>query len=213
MGRIIYVSIKDTNGEAAPAYLLETLYASDLHFEPRIRQSRIIPDGTVELHVGEQPYMLHARLNLPLYGNIWVMAHNCGEGYRGEKIDFVAEALKTYIWETERFAAGAALSPYAEGHLEAAREYAELARKGIDPHYCKLKALSHAIFAAEAACFESAQRKLAERPRPDLLLGCNTFRYDGPDSPIARYFGRATRNWRHLRKTISGQPWAATRGG
>jgi len=191
MDKLIYVSIKDTNGSVMPEYCLETLYASDLNFEPYIRNSRIMPDGTVELHVKDKPYMLHARLNIPLYGNIWVMAHNCGEGYKDEKnIDFVEEALNTYIWEAERLTSSndIKLSPYAEGHLEAAREYGELSREGIDKDYCKLKALSHAIFAAEAICYEIARDKLEKNPRPDILLGCNTFGYRKTSARYQEYF-------------------------
>lgn len=171
MSNIVKVRIIGTNGEAAPEYLLNTLYASDLHFEPDIRKSSIMSDGTVEIEVTKKPYMLHARLDIPLYGNIWVMAHNRGQGYTANTIDFVSEALKTYIYEAERLSAGLRLSAYAEGHLNAAHEYRELADKGIDSAYCLLKALSHAIFAAEAALYEAAQAKIETSPRPDMLLG------------------------------------------
>lgn len=187
MSRMIYIKMLDINGEPMPTYLLGTLYASDLHFEPYVRKSRIMPDGTVELGVENQPYMLHARVNLPLYGNIWVMAHNCGEGYNGESIDFITEALKTYLWEAERFSKKLSLSPYAEGHLEAAKEYDRISRKGVDVNYFKLKALSHAIFAAEAACFEAAQDRLIQVPRQEMLLGCNTWQYSS-SSLFTDYF-------------------------
>ena len=188
MNKMIQVKIADTNGSAMPDYLLNTLYASDLHFEPDIRKSQIMSDGTVELQVTKQPCMLHARLNLPLYGNIWVMAHNHGEGYTADKIDFVSEALETYIWEAERLSLGISLTTYADSHLNAAYEYRELACKGVDADYCRLKALSHAIFAAEAALFEVAQAKLAQTPRPEMLLGCNVWKYATPDDQFAKYF-------------------------
>lgn len=187
MDKVVNVRMIGMDGNAMPKYLLDTLYSSDLHFEPDVRKSRVLPDGTVELHVGKHPYMLHARVNLPLYGNIWVMAHNRGEGYTKDRIDFVSEAVDTYIWEAERLSKGLKLSPYGEGHLDAAREYASLSKKGVDPDYCRLKALSHAVFAAEAACFEAAQAKIASKPRPGLLLGCNTWGYQGP-SLFADYF-------------------------
>jgi GH35 family endo-1,4-beta-xylanase len=187
LSNIVKVRIIGTNGEAAPEYLLNTLYASDLHFEPDIRKSSIMSDGTVEIEVTKKPYMLHARLDIPLYGNIWVMAHNRGQGYTANTIDFVSEALKTYIYEAERLSAGLRLSAYAEGHLNAAHEYRELADKGIDSAYCLLKALSHAIFAAEAALYEAAQAKIETSPRPDMLLGCNTHKYAG-DNLHSDYF-------------------------
>lgn len=185
MDKTIHVKICGSDGNAMPKYLLETLYASDLHFEPDIRKNRIMPDGTVELSVTKRPYMLHARLNIPLYGNIWVMAHNRGEGYTGDNIDFVSEAIRTYLWEAERFGENVNLSANAEGHFNAACEYFEISYKGIDPYYCRLKALSHAILAAEAACFESAQARL--KLRTELLLGCNVFKYNGPGM-FADYF-------------------------
>jgi len=184
---VVKVKITGANGEPVPEYLLNTLYASDLHFEPDIRKSRILPDGTVELEVTKRPFMLHARLNIPLYGNIWVMAHNHGQGYTSDTIDFVSEALETYIYEAERIGKGLNLSVYAQGHLDAALEYRELSEKGIDRDYCRLKALSHAVFAAEAALFESAGEKLAQNPRPDILLGCNAFKYSG-DNLYSDYF-------------------------
>lgn len=187
MDRIVKVKMTDTDGSAMPEYLLSTLYASDMHFEPDIRKSAIKADGTVELQVTKNPYMLHARVNIPLYGNIWVMAHNHGEGYSQGSVDFVAEAVDTYIWEAERLSQGVALSPFAEGHLEAAREYRELSQKGLDPHYCRLKALSHAIFAAEAALFEASAKRLKANPRPEMLLGCNAWRYSGKDL-FSKYF-------------------------
>lgn len=115
------------------------------------------------------------------------MAHNRGQGYTANTIDFVSEALKTYIYEAERLSAGLRLSAYAEGHLNAAHEYRELADKGIDSAYCLLKALSHAIFAAEAALYEAAQAKIETSPRPDMLLGCNTHKYAG-DNLHSDYF-------------------------
>jgi endo-1,4-beta-xylanase len=183
----VKVKITGTNGEPVPEYLLNTLYASDLHFEPDIRRSRIMPDGTVEIDVTKRPYMLHCRLNIPLYGNIWVMAHNQGRGYTTDAVDFVSEALETYLYEAERLGKGIELSVYAKGHLDAAYEYKTLSEKGIDRDYCRLKALSHAIFAAEAALFEASKARLARNPRPDMLLGCNAFKYSG-DNLYARYF-------------------------
>ena len=146
-----------------------------------------MPDGTVELKVTKSPYMLHARLNIPLYGNIWVMAHNEGQGYTDDTVDFVSEALKTYIYEAERIGKGFELSVYARGHLDAAYEYKELSEKGTERDYCLLKALSHAIFAAEAALFETSRAKTESSPRPDLLLGCNAFKYSG-DNLHSKYF-------------------------
>ena len=51
---------------------LKTVYASGLDFEPDERRMNITGDGIVELQVSKNPYMIHARINVPLYGNIWV---------------------------------------------------------------------------------------------------------------------------------------------
>ena len=177
----------DTDGTPMPEYLLSTLYATDMHFDPDVRKSEITSDGIVELQVTKEPYMLHARVNIPLYGNIWVMAHNHGQGYTQVSVDFVSEAVETYIWEAERLSSGVTLSVYAQSHLDAAREYQRLSRKGPAPHYCRLKALSHAIFAAEATLFEASAERLKVNPRPEMLLGCNAWRYSGKDL-YSKYF-------------------------
>jgi len=193
MGKLVKVKMTDSEGGSMPEYILNTLYASDMYFEPDIRKSTIMSDGTVELNVEASPFMLHGRVNLPLYGNIWVMAHNRGEGYAasgftgGQVFDFVAEAVETYIWEAENFAEGIIPSPYAKGHFDAAREYYSLSKKKVDAGYCRLKALSHAVLAAEALCYENALVKLAAKPRPELLLGCNLFKHAGEDRH-AEYF-------------------------
>lgn len=183
MSKLVKVRMIGIDGMPMPEYLLNTLYASDIHFDPEIRKSRIMQDGTVEIQVETVPFMLHARVNLPLYGNIWVMANNKGEGYKGTEVsngkpfDFIAEAIETYLWETENYAKGMVLTPYAEGHYDAAKEYYSLSKKNVDPYYCSLKALSHAVLAAEAACYEAALMKLGANPRTELFLGCNLLKY------------------------------------
>ncbi len=187
MSKPVKVKMTDTDGQSMPEYILNTLYASDMYFEPDIRKSTVMSDGTVELQVESPIFMLHGRVNLPLYGNIWVMAHNHGEGYKGsyfangKNFDFVAEAIETYLWEAENFSEGIIPTPYARGHYDAAKEYYLLAGKGVDAGYCRLKALSHAVLAAEALCYETALAKLAEKPRPELMLGCNIFKHAGND--------------------------------
>jgi GH35 family endo-1,4-beta-xylanase len=162
-------------------------------FEPDERRQRILPDGTVELMVNQEPYMLHAKLNLPLYGNIWVMADNEGEGYRGDFADFVTEAIRTYLREVRLYieelkAGGGGLSAETQGHLEAAVEYAHLADRGSSTAENRLYALSHAIYAAEAALFESAKQKAYSSLRTDLWLGCNFFRYTSSSARYAKFF-------------------------
>lgn len=187
----IHVRMDGAGGKALSEPQLKTLYASGMDFEPDERRMSILPDGTAELMVTQSPYMLHAKLNLPLYGDIWVMAHNMGKGYAGEFVDFVSEAVRTYIYEAKERSACISLSPTAQGHLDAAMEFEHLANRGHDTGENRLYALSHAIFAAEAALFESSQQKVFLSPRADLLFGCNFFRYTTPGARYAKYFKQA----------------------
>jgi GH35 family endo-1,4-beta-xylanase len=184
----IHVRLDDAGGIPMPKPVLESVYSSDLEFEPDERRQRILPDGTVELTVTREPYMIHAKINLPLYGNIWVMADNEGAGYTGDFVDFVTEACRTYIWEAEKHGEGVALSPEARGHLAAAKEFSHLANRGKTTAENRLYALTHAVYAAEAALFESARQKVYAAPRDDLRLGCNFFRYTSPDARYAKFF-------------------------
>ena len=168
----INVRIDGAGGAAVSEPQLKTLYASDMDFEPDERRMRILPDGTVELAVTQEPYMLHAKLQIPLYGNIWVMAHNMGQGYTGDFVDFMTEAIRSYIYEAQERSRDIELSPKAQGHLEAALEFQHLANRGNDTSENRLYALSHAIYAAEAALFESAQATgICQSPqRPNVRL-------------------------------------------
>lgn len=167
---------------------LKSLYISGMDFEPEERRLRILPDGTAELLKEKKPYMVHAKLNLPLYGNIWVMADNQGEGYTGDFVDFVTEAIRTYTFEAERLSVGIELSAAARGHLSAAYEYTHLASRGVDTPENRLYALAHAVYAAEAALLERSRLQLKKAARRDLKLGCNFFRYTSPNARYAKYF-------------------------
>ena len=50
----------------------------------------MLEDGSIRLAVTSVPFMLHIKMQLPLYGTIWVMAHNCGEGYDCDFVDFTS---------------------------------------------------------------------------------------------------------------------------
>nr|QQZ02680.1 1,4-beta-xylanase [uncultured microorganism] len=187
----IKVRLDGAGGVALPEAQLKTVYASGMDFEPDERRLRILPDGVVELAVAQCPYMLHAKLSLPLYGNIWVMAHNKGQGYTGDFVDFVTEAIRTYVFEAQERSVNIVLSPATKAHLDAALEFEHRANRGHDTGENRLYALSHAIYAAEGALFEAAQAKAFASPRSDLRLGCNFFRYSSPNSQYAKYFKQA----------------------
>ncbi len=168
---------------------LKTLYASGMDFEPDERRMRIQPDGTVELQVTQSPYMIHAKIAVPLYGHLWVMADNLGEGYTGGFVDFVSEAVRTYIAWAKRFSEGVELSVSTRAHLDAAAELEHLANRGMDTPDNRLYALSHAIYAAEGALVEKSRAALT--PRKDLRLGCNFARFTSPSTRYAKFFANA----------------------
>ncbi len=168
---------------------LKTVYASGMDFEPDERRLCIAPDGTVELQVSRQPCMIHAKITVPLYGQLWVMADNLGEGCTGDFVDFVTEAIRTYIAWARHFAADLSLSVKTQAHLDAAIEFEHLANRGMDTPDNRLYALSHAIYTAEGALFERAQHDLVSRS--DLRLGCNFMRYTSSGSRYARFFTNA----------------------
>ena len=100
----VKIRLDGSGGLPMPEKILKTVYASAMDFEPDERRMRITPDGTVELQVTHKPYMIHAKINVPLYGNLWVMADNLGQGYTGDFVDFVSEATRTYLAHAQRFA-------------------------------------------------------------------------------------------------------------
>lgn len=189
MDKTILVRMTGADGQPFPEHLLTSLYASDPHFEPDARRLSVTSDGECELVVTANPFYLHARVDLPQYGNIWVMADNGGAVFRDGPVDFVRAAVETYRREAARLYAEAGTDPSVPvaAHMAAAEEYDRLADAGADPGYCRLKALSHAVMAAEDALFETSSDRLAGKGRPDLLLGCNLFKYPGP-SRFEDYF-------------------------
>ncbi|AEF81843.1 putative endo-1,4-beta-xylanase [Leadbettera azotonutricia ZAS-9] len=187
----IHVRLDDAGGIPMARPILESVYASDLEFEPDERRQRILPDGTVELTVTHEPYMIHAKIYLPLYGNIWIMADNEGLGYTGDFVDFVSEACHTYIREAEKHGENITLSPEAHSHLAAAKEFTHLADRGKSTAENRLYALSHAVYAAEAALFEASCQRVYANPRDNLLLGCNFFKYTSSDARYAKFFADA----------------------
>lgn len=170
---------------------LKSTYATGMDFEPDERRMTIDSEGIVSLQVTKEPYMIHVKMNVPLYGHLWVMADNQGEGYTGEFVDFVTEAVRTYIHHARKYAAGITLSPTTQGHLDAAIELQHLANRGQDTPDNRLYALSNAIYAAEGALVESARAKAFAAPRSDLKLGCNFARYTSDASRYAKFFAQA----------------------
>ena len=185
----VKVRLDGPGGLAMPEKILKTVYASGMDFEPDERRLRIAPDGTVELQVSQTPYMIHAKIQVPLYGQLWVMADGRGEGYTGDFVDFVSEAVRTYIAWARRFSENVSLPVETQAHLDAAIEFEHLANRGMDTPDNRLYALSHALYAAEGALLEQARQSLT--PRSGLLLGCNFSRFTSSSARYAKFFADA----------------------
>ncbi len=188
---LIHVRLDGPGGLPMAKPVLESVYVSDLDFEPEARRLNLLPDGTVEIAVTKKPYMVHAKVNLPLYGNIYVVADNMGQGYTGDFVDFVSEAARSYLHYGQGIAKELALSVKTNGHLLAAEEFLHLADRGQSTPENRLYALSHAIYGAEGALFEKAQKIAYENKRKDLLLGCNFARFTTPNARYAKFFAQA----------------------
>ena len=191
MGYTLNVKMLDGNGQPMPEGRLRSLYSSDLHFEPMRRRSEIKSDGAVVLDTPGKEIALHARIEVPGFGNVWVMADNCGKGYNPSDatLDFVLEAAKSRLSDAEKIMEAGDFSPECMAHRDACREFLEIASKKPDkaPHF-HLRALSHALWAGEYSVVERARHIIAKSPREDgFLFGCNAFAYSG-DTPYAHYF-------------------------
>lgn len=159
----------------------KTLYASDKRFNAYRRRLEI-NGATLVLDLPEEPALLHARIDLPQYGNIWVMAEVSHTTRYPVPIDFIKLAQGTYLKYYERTDAesDSEASPATRAHLAQALDYINLAdlrtrrgESGEAVNYDELLALSYAIRAAEDRRFEVSREKAASAPREGFLLGCN----------------------------------------
>ncbi len=189
------------DGNSMPEWRLKTLYAADLHFEPIRRRSRILDDGAVEIEIPKGPTALHAKIEVPDFGDVWVIADNRGDGYQGgsEPVDFVREAAESRLrdvmlleiegaWNVGS-SRGVRLTPESLAHSEAAKEFLELSKKPGQKQAAKwnLMALSHALWAGELMILAFSRGPMVRRKRDGYLFGCNAFAYHG-DTPYARHF-------------------------
>lgn len=189
--KTVRVRLDGFGGMPMDARVRKSVYATGMDFEPDERRMTIGTDGIVSLQVTQMPYMLHAKMTVPLYGTLWVMADNQGEGYTGDFVDFVTEATRTYLHHARRYSEGILLSATTQGHLLAAEELMHLANRGQDTPDNRLYALSHAMLAAEGALVESSRHKAYAARRSDMKLGCNFFRYTSESARYAKFFAQA----------------------
>ena len=192
------VKLLAEDGKPMPEWRLKTLYAADLHFEPTRRRSKVLDDGTVEIEILPGPTALHAKIDVPGFGDAWVIADHEGRGY-GETsavLDFVRAAAESRLADVKKLQEthkGARFSSECRAHADAAREVLEFAGKPGQKQSAKwnLMALSHALWAGELAIVELSRHVIPQRPkRENYLFGCNAFAYHG-DTPYAQYFREA----------------------
>jgi len=187
------VKLINSDGNPMPEHSLRSIYSSDLHFEPMRRKSEVGSDGIVTIDTSSKGVALHARILVPDFGNVWVMADNCGAGYDSDcgTLDFILESAKSRLSEVNKLTETGTFSPECLAHREACKEFLEIATKRSDmTGFFNLKALCHALWAGEYAIVEKSRQIIAERTqKKDFLFGCNTFAYNG-DTPYAHYFAK-----------------------
>ncbi len=195
MAETLKAKLTGMDGEPMPEETLKSLYAGDLHFEPLRRRSEIARDGTVEIEIPAGPTALYAWIAVPDFGELWVGADNCGEGYsaRTEPLDFVREAATSRLAEVGRFMEGAQTvwSVDCRAHVDAAAECLAEAGDASDARAATLRllSLSHGLWAGELAVVEHARAQIAARPRRDeFLFGTTAFGRRKPAEAVQRRF-------------------------
>lgn len=164
----------------------KSLYASDADFNGWRRRLKV-HGPHLSLYTPEVPKYFHSRIDLPQFGNIWVMAELRPEDNGTKPFDFIRLAQDTYLRHYKRFdqRAVSKASPKTLAHLSQAIDYQQLAferkqRGDADElvNYDDLLALTHAIIAAEDRLLETSAERLQKKQRTDILLGCNTHQFD-----------------------------------
>ena len=166
---------------------IATLYVSDMLYNPYHRKSSVKPDGSVHIEVGDEPVMLHAKLKIPGYGYMWILADNLGKGYKsGAKIEFIKDAAACRIRETESYIAkgGFSPSPKCVSMLADAKTMFRLAEtNSAKAALYNTTALASSLWAGELAAVERAQAIIAGKAKRDFLFGCGGFHYPFPENP------------------------------
>ena len=90
---------------------LKSTYATGMDFEPDERRMTIDSEGIVSLQVTKRT-VHDSRQDGGAALRVFVGdGGQSGEGYTGEFVDFVTEAVRTYIHHAQKYAAGITLSP------------------------------------------------------------------------------------------------------
>ena len=184
---MLTVRIPGADGASVSRDELATLYASDLKYNPYHRRNSVTPDGVIELNSPEWPVMLHAKLHVPGYGHMWIIADNNGRGYdKGIEIDFIREAAASRIYETDKYISkgGFTPSPKCLSKLADAKAMLRMGElnENSSAHY-NLLSLSGAMWAGELAVVERAREAIKNRAKRDFLFGCGGFTYPYSEYP------------------------------
>jgi len=182
------VKMLDQNNAPMSPGRLNSLYVADLHYEPLRRKNEIDSDGIITIETMNKPVALHARVAVPNFGDVWVIADNCGEGYKPSDhvIDFVREAALSHYKKAEDIIKTDVFSVECMTHFDAAKYFLDSAN-GEKSGLYNLKALAHALWAGEYAVVERARKKiLNSEPRKGYLFGCGVFgrRDSTPDDKL-----------------------------
>ena len=184
---MLKVKVTGINGEPVSYDEIVTLYASDLLYNPYHRKAVVKYDGVVEVTVPDEPVMLHAKLKIPGFGYMWVIADNMGQGYRhGAEIDFIKDAAACRIRETELVIGkgGFTPPPRCVSLLNDARTMFRLAEtKPEKAAEYNMISLTSALWAGELAVVYRARAIIASREKRKFFFGCGGFQFPFPDDP------------------------------
>ena len=184
---MLNVKILNAHGTTVTRDELVTLFATDMQYEPYHRKRTIDADGTIHLEVPEGPVILHAKLVIPGYGFMWVVADNCGMGYsKDATLEFVHEAAVSRIYEVEQLLKEKEFIPSVQctSLLNDAKTMIELAGHAANAAEYNIVALANSLWAGELAVVERARVRIANRARRDnFLFGCGGFQYPYENKP------------------------------
>jgi endo-1,4-beta-xylanase len=191
---MISVKILNAGGTSVKRDELATLFATDLNYEPYRRQTTVDADGTIHLTVPAYPVILHAKLLIPGYGFMWIVADNCGRGYNDNaEVDFIYEAAISRIYAVEQVLSNHDFhpSPACLGKLSDAKTLMELSERNPNKKAeYNITALSVSMLAGEMAVVERAREKIRSCGKRDFLFGCGAFTYpfEGEEPEKKKWF-------------------------
>ncbi|MDR2486299.1 MAG: endo-1,4-beta-xylanase [Treponema sp.] len=189
---VLRVRILNAQGCSESRDTLASLFATDLGYLPFRRKSEISREGVIRLTVPDEPVILHAKLPVPGYGFLWIVADNCGAGYgKDMDMDFAAEAARSRAYEVEQVIAGGDFTASAKC-LSMLNDAESLLKQGenadtLKRTECNITALAAALWAGDLAAVERAKTRIAAGKKRDrFLFGCAGFNYPYENLPGVR---------------------------